>query len=492
MSFEMICASVQGASHIRKNIPCEDYGMKYENEHCRIFVLGDGHGDTNCPRSSIGSEYICKTAVECLCEFEKNIRECNWTEKLFDTKEAETLVRQLIMSIIGKWAEKVNEEYLSRPLSEAERSGLSKKYAVQYSTGKHIAHIYGTTMIAGLLTDRYLLLIHQGDGRCVVFDRNGEPSQPVPWDEKCMANITTSVCDKDAVSRCRYKVIDLSENPVIACFSGSDGVEDSFSSFDSMYSFYRMLIMRVCEDGTAETEKYLMEYLPEFSAKGSADDTTVCGIIDIEAAREKLEKLSLDSEIVNLRSTLKNANERIPQMKGKLDYLKSQCDKIKEQILKVEKETEEAQNSIETKRLKERLIMFDQKYQEAMENYHSIERALSEVRAEHYRFSGLEMGYHVSIWENRYASLYIELSKKNDEIENIKSSMNVIGKKIDSIQNSFSEKRKELNTRLAEAEKEYTEYRKKYEEIVSGKTTSEKRLSELTDTKKIKNNREVR
>lgn len=482
MSFEMICASVQGASHIRKNIPCEDYGMKYENEHCHIFVLGDGHGDTNCPRSSIGSEYVCKTAVECLCEFEKNIRECSWTEKLFDPKEAEALVRQLIRSIVGKWSEKVSEEYSSHPLSEEEIDGLSEEYALKYKSGQRIGHIYGTTLIAGLQTDRYLLLIHQGDGRCVAFDKNGDPSQPVPWDEKCMANITTSVCDDDAVSRCRYNVIDMYENPVVACFSGSDGVEDSFSSFDSMYSFYRMLIKRICENGAAETEKYLMEYLPEFSAKGSADDTTICGIIDIEAAKEKLEKLSLDSEAVSLRDTLKNAEERIPQMEGKLNFLKSQCDKIKEQISKIEKETEEITNSLETKRLKERLITFDKKYQEALENYRSIERALSEVRAEHYRFSGFEMGYNVSIWENRYASLWIELSKKNDEIKNIKSSMNVIGKKIDSIQNSFSENKKELNTRLAAAEKEYTEYRKKYEEIVLIKTTSEKRLSELMDT----------
>lgn len=455
MSFEMICASVQGASHIRKNIPCEDYGMKYENEHCQIFVLGDGHGDTNCPRSSIGSEYVCKTAVECLCEFEKNIRECSWTEKLFDPKEAEALVRQLIRSIVGKWSEKVSEEYSSHPLSEEEIGGLSEEYALKYKSGQRIGHIYGTTLIAGLQTDRYLLLIHQGDGRCVAFDKNGDPSQPVPWDEKCMANITTSVCDDDAVSRCRYNVIDMSENPVIACFSGSDGVEDSFSSFDSMYSFYRMLIKRICEDGTAETEKYLMEYLPEFSAKGSADDTTICGIIDLEVAKEKLEKLSLDSETVSLRDTLKNAEERIPQMEGKLNFLKSQCDKIRNQISQIETDRPEI------KEMKNRMTELQKERCNVYRCYLKSERTL--IYEEY-----------ISIWDS-----LIEFSNYKNKLENIDCAIKIIQNQISSVSKKVSN---ELNTRLAEAEKEYTEYRKKYEEIVFIKTTSENRLSELMDT----------
>lgn len=478
MSFEMICASVQGASHIRKNIPCEDYGIKYENEYCRIFVLGDGHGDTNCPRSSIGSEYVCKTAVECLSEFEKNIRECQWTEELFDTKGAEKLVRQLITSIIGRWAEKVNDEYSSHPLSEKELEGLDEEYAQKYKSGQRIGHIYGTTLMAGLQTDRYLLLIHQGDGRCVVFNKNGDASQPVPWDEKCMANITTSVCDTDAVSRCRYKVIDLSDSPVIACFLGSDGVEDSFSSFDSMYSFYRTLIAHICENGIDGTEKYLMEYLPEFSAKGSADDTTLCGIVDIDAAKQKLEKLSLDSEIVSLNDTIKNADQRIPQMEGKLNYLKSQCNKIKDNVANANEQVMD-DGRAELDKLNEKLSELENKYQEAQKKYRSFERELSEVRAAYYRFSGYEKWQNVSIWEHRQMDLVRQLSKKGGEIGNIKSSIDEINKEKELIKSNTIGKVKEINVSRTEAEKEYEEYHKKYTEIIESRNAAAKRLSEI-------------
>ena len=40
---------------------------------------------------------------------------------------------------------------------------------IEYDRGERLEHIYGTTLIAGLLTESYLLLIQQGDGRCVVF-----------------------------------------------------------------------------------------------------------------------------------------------------------------------------------------------------------------------------------------------------------------------------------------------------------------------------------
>jgi len=83
MPYNIFCQSVIGASHVRKNIPCEDYGLKYETETCKIFVLGDGHGDSNCPRSSIGSKYICETVKSEFEKFATDIKEQGWTIDFF-------------------------------------------------------------------------------------------------------------------------------------------------------------------------------------------------------------------------------------------------------------------------------------------------------------------------------------------------------------------------------------------------------------------------
>lgn len=483
MSYEMICASVRGASHIRKNIPCEDFGMKYAGENCCIFVLGDGHGDTNCPRSSIGSEYICRITAECLREFENDIERSSMIDDLFFPRRAEEIIRQLIKSIIGKWSEKVSEYHAAHPLTDEEKAGLSKEYAEAYGRGKRIEHVYGTTLIAGLMTEKYLLLIQQGDGRCVVFDKNGEPSQPVPWDEKCMANITTSVCDSDAANRCRYKVIDLSKEPVIACFLGSDGVEDSFSSFDMMDSFYRQIIERVCKGGAAEAEKYLLGYLPEFSAKGSADDTTVCGIVDIDAASEKLEKLAADTEIVSAKAALAKASERLPQMMEKVNYLRSRCEDLKRKVTEAEIEEQKSRIDPEVTLVTNKLLQYDDLISKKKEELDELKRELESVKMERFRFSSMNKlrcnsiwDSRYSIWDSRYSMLIVDILERSRYIDNIEASQKIVAQRLNALKGDILRKLDDLNQKLEAAEKEYTDYYKKYEEVLLMKEDAEKRL----------------
>lgn len=324
MAYELFRQSVQGAGHIKKGMPCEDYGIKFENENCKIFALGDGHGDANCPRSSYGSQSVCEIAVEELRSFAKAIKEQCWEERLMNKYEASGLVRQLIASIFGKWSCRVNDELAENPLTEKEETE-AKDYIERYKRGERIEHIYGTTLIAGMLTDAYLLLLQQGDGRCVVFDCEGNASQPIPWDDRCFSNVTTSVCDTDAVQSCRYHIIDLRQNSIIACVAGSDGVEDSFGSMDRMYTYYREKLQIACESGVEELEKHWAETLPSFSAEGSQDDVTICGVIDCEAFKSKLEKIIADNEAVVISDAINKAQERIDSMAPKLAYLQKRC-----------------------------------------------------------------------------------------------------------------------------------------------------------------------
>lgn len=324
MAYELFRQSVQGAGHIKKGMPCEDYGIKFENEDCKIFALGDGHGDANCPRSSYGSQSVCEIAIEELQSFAKVIQEQCWEDRLMDTYEAVGLVRQLIASIFGKWSCRVNDEFINNPLTEKEEAE-AKDYIARYKKGERVEHIYGTTLIAGLLTKKYLLLLQQGDGRCVVFDNEGNASQPIPWDDRCFSNVTTSVCDADAVQSCRYHIIDLRQNPIIACVAGSDGIEDSFGSLEKMHTYYREKLQIACENGVEELEKHLAESLPSFSAEGSQDDVTICGIIDCELFASKLEKIIADNETTIINDAISKAQERIDSMTPKLSFLRKKC-----------------------------------------------------------------------------------------------------------------------------------------------------------------------
>lgn len=332
--YEVFHVTVHGAGHIKKGQPCEDSSITLEDEVCKIFVVADGHGDSNCPRSKTGSEYICRIASEELKSFAGTIREQEWEQKLFSPRSKEQLVRQLIASIIGKWKMAVNEEFRQNPLTAEERSNCAK-YISQYDAGKRIEHIYGTTMIAGLLTDKYLLLLQQGDGRCDVFDQQGSVSQPIPWDDRCFSNVTTSLCDTDAIPSCRYEVVDVQEHPVAACMAGSDGVEDSFFSMDLVHSYYRDLLKYAVEHSVTELRDYLEEVLPEFSANGSNDDTSIGGFIDVDLVRSLLPRFERDNQIVEAESSLKQLDDRILSMEnGKMQFLEKKCKQAYDEFMK--------------------------------------------------------------------------------------------------------------------------------------------------------------
>lgn len=327
MAYDLFCKSVQGAGHIKKGMPCEDYGIKRETEICKMFALGDGHGDSNCPRSKMGSRYICEIAVDELVRFASDLSEHGWNSKLFNRAEADELITQLVTSIFGKWSCQVNDDFLQNPLTEKEEAEAAE-YIERYRRGERIEHIYGTTFIAGLMTDEYLLLLQQGDGRCVVFNQDGSVSQPIPWDDRCFANVTTSVCDIDAVQSCRYHVIDLSQNRIIACAAGSDGVEDSFSTMDKMHAYYRSILKIACEGSVEALENHLDLTLPSFSENGSGDDTTICGVIDTELFAEKLKKMALENEIISVKDEIAKAQERIDSMTNKLNFLQKKHETV--------------------------------------------------------------------------------------------------------------------------------------------------------------------
>lgn len=328
MAYELFCGSVQGYSHIKKDIPCEDYGTVKEGEgeaaEFKVFALGDGHGDSNCPRSSYGSKTVCQITAEELLRFAEDIKSLGWTEQLFETRSARMLVTQLVTAIFGKWSCIVNEDFDRRGLSEEEMAGCNR-YLEYYKRGERIEHIYGTTLIAGLVTDEYLLLLQQGDGRCVVFNQNGELTQPIPWDERCIANVTTSVCDTDAVQSCRFHVINLKENRVVACVAGSDGIEDSVANMDLMHVFYRRELEIAAREGVDAYSKHLLDTLPDFSKNGNGDDCTICGFIDREAYLARSRKYDKDNRATEITCTLESVREKLDSMKPKLAFLTKRC-----------------------------------------------------------------------------------------------------------------------------------------------------------------------
>lgn len=351
---------MRGHLHINKGIPCEDYSLSYSDRDGRfhIAVVADGHGDPACMRSADGSKFVAEIALDFLKDFAKAafIPESaqftsDFAENMKTSKYQDRLVRQLMNAIIARWYQRVQEDLEENPLTEEEPEIADSNFNMReaYRRGERLEHAYGTTLIAALcIRENYLILIQQGDGRCDVFYEDGHVEQPIPWDDRCFENITTSMCDADVVSSIRYHVVDLTVQPMIACYMGSDGVEDSYRDMEGTHTFYRELSRKAVELGNAEAiEAHLEAMLPGFSEAGSGDDVSVAAIMDLEKLRPFIPSFEALSQRYSLEDSKLFYESKLASMTRKRGILKRRVEEIGKAFAEKETAVETAQHVLE-------------------------------------------------------------------------------------------------------------------------------------------------
>lgn len=279
--------SVQGAKHIKYNKICQDnsFSASYGKKH--IIIVCDGHGGDDYFRSDKGSRFACESAYECIKNFLENSH-----LKLFEKgseNQRNNMIEQLEKSIIATWNQKVLNDLRKYSFSESELSNVSEKAKENYISGKRIESAYGTTLLAAVVTKMFWFGFQIGDGKCVVLQEDGDFFQPIPWNDKCFLNTTTSLCDFDAINNFRFY---YSENIPVAIYLGSDGIDDCFGKDEELYSLYKVISESFVECGFEKARNELIDYLPRLSQKGSGDDMSMAVVVNVE----KLKTLKISGE----------------------------------------------------------------------------------------------------------------------------------------------------------------------------------------------------
>ncbi|MBR6241987.1 MAG: protein phosphatase 2C domain-containing protein [Ruminococcus sp.] len=296
--------SVQGYSHIKKGKPVQDYSVSYNDEHCSIAIICDGHGGDDYIRSAVGSMIAAKTADAVIKSFVKNFDKSKFFDKSAGNPEA--LLNKLEEKIVSSWRERVKKHCSENPFTEDELTRISAKARKKYEEEKRIFSAYGTTLIAAVMTEDFWFALQIGDGKCVRIKADGTFDEPIPDDPKCFLNATTSLCDADAAERCRacYSLDDLSsfvkkteedglqkfqayglEKPA-AIFVSSDGVDDSFGDREQMNNFYKTVLYSFSNDTFENAKSGIEEYLPRLSEKGSGDDISISAVLNFDIIPE--------------------------------------------------------------------------------------------------------------------------------------------------------------------------------------------------------------
>ena len=332
--------SEQGYNHIKADKVCQDSSGHYSDDLMAVVVVADGHGSDNYPRTDRGSSFAVEATITAIREFVKTVE-----DSVIDISEdSDSYLEQLAKNILANWYAAVDADLEKYPFSEEELSKVSDKYKKRYMSGQRQEKAYGTTLIAVCQTRNYWFGMQIGDGKCVCISQDGSMYEPIPWDEDCQANITTSICDSEAIEEFRYCF--MKECPV-ATLMGTDGIDDSYADAEEMYVLYRSILAIFAEHGRETGESEIQAFLPGLSRKGSGDDVSIAGIVSASLSTAFIEVLKAQCEYSNAKAHSEQAEREVILAAEKQEYVLSAMKKAKMNYdLCVQKATE-AQEAIE-------------------------------------------------------------------------------------------------------------------------------------------------
>ena len=320
--FRSFSVKHKGAKHVGDEL-CQDASIHIPLDNAAIAVVADGHGSSRCFRSDIGSQTAVDVAENTIKFYFQNAPEAVTNPEDFRI-ELQGIVRQ----IINRWFAAVMKDEESHPLQKDPRlEGITEKYRERYiNNADYRSHAYGTTLLVAVMSESYWFGFHVGDGKCVVLYEDGSWKTPIPWDDKCSFNITTSICDDDSLSSFRYwfgikesgggyaeyrygvkgqggdyPAPYKTKSRPLAIFVASDGVEDSFPTVNNdnyVINFYRNRIVGLAESGFDSFKEEINDFAKRFADRESKDDVSIAGIVgDFTGKSEMIAKMKQESEI---------------------------------------------------------------------------------------------------------------------------------------------------------------------------------------------------
>lgn len=363
--------SCQGESHIAAGKVCQDYSYRkvYENGNAMAIVC-DGHGGRRYFRSDIGAKIAAEVAENKVRTFieeaglsllkDSPFTRCvtisdQITNQDFDkTSNIERAFRQLFGSIIYEWNAQVLEHASQNPISESEEEGLEERWIKEFEEKKSLEKVYGCTLIVYAYTQEFWFAFQIGDGKCFACDENGDWSEPIPWDERCFLNRTTSICDSEAIDEFRYCYDGSGQYP-IAMILGSDGIDDSFGAEENQANFYVQILKSIAKSGIEATLTEIETTLPQLSKIGSQDDMSIAMVFDSEKVSIALPKL-IEWQISNVKRQIDDESAKIEHANKIQQSLEAEETLTKQAMIDLHYANSDEKKAIEARtKLQERL-----------------------------------------------------------------------------------------------------------------------------------------
>lgn len=264
-NWDVLTASVRGASHVRARRPNQDaVGCWAGGDGTVVLALADGHGGEAYTRSDLGAEFAVEAAIEACRDLAGRLAPM----AIRDGMARGRLGQELAREIVRRWQRRVEED---RAGEDGNEDGMTtrRRPAPPGST-----RAYGTTLVAALAVKaEFVLLLQCGDGDVLMVSADGRVERPVPPDERSFGNETASLCLPEAWTEFRSRLVDQDDLPALLLLA-TDGYANSYAGDEAFREVARDLYRAVTEDPEA-VDRALPRWLRETSEGGSGDDITV-------------------------------------------------------------------------------------------------------------------------------------------------------------------------------------------------------------------------
>ena len=253
-----IAHSVQGAAHIRADLPCQDFHVVTKTPDYLTLAVADGHGSSACPFSAEGAELATKIFGDLMsCYYDKNNLE---QLAAFFSRDGKNVIPK---EIERSWKEQVINRHRQRERNfpnEIDNRAIFKQY--------------GTTLLGLFITENFIYAFRLGDGDIIcVTDEN---ISPVLESDYLLGVETFSLSSTDAWRNADSAIFQRSPNHSPCLYMlATDGFSNSHASQEDFYQTCRDYYKLLADHELYSVQKNLEQWLQETSREGCGDDISL-------------------------------------------------------------------------------------------------------------------------------------------------------------------------------------------------------------------------
>lgn len=257
--------SIQGYTHIQRNLECQDRKLSRELEDGSLVLsVADGHGSRSCPYSGTGAELAVNTFCKLIEELHSHFQN---PEDLFDYLNRQGSLK-FAQTVERAWKEDVQAYHLEvglpMPMTQTGEEDLNALY-----------RLYGTTLLGLLIAPTFVFAFQIGDGDITYADDGGV--QPVVVADKLLGVESHSLCSREAWKKAVSTVHFQPWEQHLPCafLLSTDGLSNSYADDEAFGQTCAQYFEALKTYGPDTVEENLPEWLSETSRLGCGDDTTL-------------------------------------------------------------------------------------------------------------------------------------------------------------------------------------------------------------------------